>query len=337
MLGKEIEFRDGWCGTFQRRSVAGRWWEASRTVMTGRAGPQRPGLTMSLSQQVALALCLFICVFLVIPRMLGTPGSGKEAAGRAPSAGHRPPVPGRGQPLVVQSQSNNPKGQPNLRMKSTNQKEMNSDKTQGRNKGFVFQLMPLYAIGISVYAVYKLVQTKYNENEKISKEKNKEIDKKRKNTENQLSELEIRLAQTERMLDSLVKELDPLTSCVDAVASEQKNEIMTQLQQLRQLMKERQAPSIDENVTPIIEDEDRVEDIEIKAQMSEDLISAESEEDMLDDVDPVIGKVPFCDEVELSSISTADAESDFEVDADLPETHEPVKLRRRNKMNEFGK
>ncbi|XP_048405318.1 coiled-coil domain-containing protein 107 [Stegostoma tigrinum] len=292
---------------------------------------------MSLGQQAALAVCLFISVFLVIPKMLGTPSGGKNAAGRARSAGHGPPVPGRGQPLTAQSQSNNPKGKPNLRTRSTNQKEMNSEKTQGRNKGFVFQLMPLYAIGISIYAVYKLVQIKFNENEKISKEKNKEVDKKRKSTENQLSELEIRLAQTEKMLDSLVKELDPLTSCVDAVASEQKNEIMTQLQQLRQLMKERQAPNIDEDVAPVTEDEDCVEDIEIKAQMSEDLISADSEEDLLDNVDIIIGKVPFCDEVELSSVFTEDAEGDIEIAADLSETHEPVELRRRNKMNDFGK
>uniref|UniRef100_UPI00398F8E04 coiled-coil domain-containing protein 107 isoform X2 n=1 Tax=Pristiophorus japonicus TaxID=55135 RepID=UPI00398F8E04 len=298
---------------------------------------------MAMAQQTALALGLFICVFVVIPRMLLGPGGGKQVA--APAAGHhRPSGPGRGQPLNTHSQSDGPKGAPNLRMqqmRSVNQKDMNSEKAQSRTKGFAFQLMPLYAIGIGVYAVYKLVQTKFNENEKLSNEKNKEVDNKRKNTENQLSELEMRLAQTERMLDSLVKELDPLTNCVDAVASEQKNEIMTQLQQIRQLMKERQEPNFDELV-PVSENlEEFVQDIEIKTQLTEDRIFADSEEDSLEDIDPITGKpfaTLFFDETEsVYSISTEDSEGDYEAFGDLSETHGPMELRRRNKMHEFGK
>ncbi|XP_041071424.1 coiled-coil domain-containing protein 107 isoform X1 [Carcharodon carcharias] len=296
---------------------------------------------MSLGQQAALALCLFICVFVLIPRLFpGGVGGGKEAAGR--SAGHRPPVPGRGQPLIRHSQSNSPKGPPNLRMRSINQKEMNAEKTQGRNKGFAFQLMPLYAIGISIYAIYKLVQMKFNENEQSSNEKNKEVDKKRKNTETQLSELEMRLAQTERMLDSLVKELDPLTSCVDAVASAEKNEIMSQLLQLRQLVKERQAPNVNEEVTPVSENiKECVHDFEIKTPVSEDQASTDSGEDLVQDIDPITGNMLASsdfDEIEFgSSISTEDTEEDSEAVANLSETHEPMELRRRNKMNEFGK
>ncbi|XP_067907263.1 coiled-coil domain-containing protein 107 isoform X2 [Heterodontus francisci] len=296
---------------------------------------------MSLAQQTALALCLFIGVLVVIPRMLVGPGGGKEAAVR--SAGHRSSAPGRGQPLNANSQSSSPKGPPNLRMqhmRSINQNKMNGEKTQGRNRGFAFQLMPLYAIGISIYAVYKLVQVKFNENEKLSNEKNKEVDNKRKNTENQLSELEMRLAKTERMLDSLVRELDPLTSCVDAVASEQKNEIMTQLQQIRQLMKERQSSNVDD-VVPVSENlEECVPDIEIKTQVTEDQAFADSEEDLIEDGDPITGKVlasSFFDEIEsVSSISTEDTEGVSEAVADLSETQEPMELRRRNKMNEFG-
>ncbi|KAK0150402.1 Coiled-coil domain-containing protein 107 [Merluccius polli] len=57
--------------------------------------------------------------------------------------------------------------------------------------------------------------------------------------EKQLNELEQRLAQTERMLNSILGQLDPLTNCVKSVAQEQKNEIMTQLQTIRSLMKKR--------------------------------------------------------------------------------------------------
>ncbi|XP_067855402.1 coiled-coil domain-containing protein 107 isoform X2 [Heptranchias perlo] len=251
--------------------------------------------------------------------------------------------PGRGQPLNANSQSKSPKGPPNLRMtqmRSVIQKEANGEKTQGRNKGFAFQLMPLYVIGIGVYAVYKLVQIKFNENEKLSNKKNKEVDKKKKNTENQLSELEIRLSQTERMLDSLVKELDPLTSCVDAVAFEQKSEIMTQLQQIRQLMKERQPSNIDEELVPVSENlEEFVQDIEIKTQLSESQAFADNEEELLEDIDPITGKVTasaFCDETEsVHSISTEDSEGDSEAFGDLSETRRPMELRRRNKMYEF--
>ncbi|XP_072341027.1 uncharacterized protein [Scyliorhinus torazame] len=289
---------------------------------------------MSLGQQTALALGLFLCVFVLVPKLFPG-GAGGEREATARSAAHRPAVPGRGQPLLRHTQSNSPKGPPNLRMRSINQKEMPGEKTQDRNKGFAFQLMPLYAIGISIYAVYKLVQVKFNENERRSNEKDKEVDKKRKNTETQLSELETRLAQTERMLDSLVKELDPLASCVDAVASEQKNEIMTQLLQLRQLVKERQAPTIDE-LTLVSENlKECVQGIEIKAQVSEDQASTDSEQDSVEYIDPITGNSlapSFFDEIESgSSISTEDTEGDSETVAVLPETQEPMKLRRRIK------
>ncbi|KQK73909.1 coiled-coil domain-containing protein 107 [Amazona aestiva] len=56
--------------------------------------------------------------------------------------------------------------------------------------------------------------------------------------EHQLLELEQHLAQTEKMLNSLLTQLDPLSNCVNALACEQKDEIMTQLQSIRRLMKE---------------------------------------------------------------------------------------------------
>uniref|UniRef100_A0ACB8FNB6 Uncharacterized protein n=1 Tax=Sphaerodactylus townsendi TaxID=933632 RepID=A0ACB8FNB6_9SAUR len=67
--------------------------------------------------------------------------------------------------------------------------------------------------------------------EKITEDKTKE-------TECQLLELEQHLEQTEKMLNSLLTQLDPLSNCINALASEQKDEIMVQLESIRKLMKE---------------------------------------------------------------------------------------------------
>lgn len=86
--------------------------------------------------------------------------------------------------------------------------------------------------------------------------------KKSEETENQLNELEQRLAQTEKMLNSILTQLDPLTNCVKSVAMEQKNEIMSQLQCIRQLMKKRgmefpniriEEPTCERNLDRLIE------------------------------------------------------------------------------------
>ncbi|XP_016094269.1 coiled-coil domain-containing protein 107-like [Sinocyclocheilus grahami] len=86
--------------------------------------------------------------------------------------------------------------------------------------------------------------------------------KKSEETENQLNELEQRLAQTEKMLNTILTQLDPLTNCVKSVAMEQKSEIMSQLQCIRQLMKKRgmecpniriEEPTCERNLDKLIE------------------------------------------------------------------------------------
>ncbi|XP_055506566.1 coiled-coil domain-containing protein 107 isoform X1 [Leucoraja erinacea] len=245
---------------------------------------------------------------------------------------------GSGQPVSSNSESNDPKGQPNLRMQpARNQKEANDEKTQGRNKGFIFQFLPLYAIGIGAYAVYKLMQLKFNENEKLSNEKKKRVEDEKKNTENQLSDLEMRLAQTERMLASLAKELDPLTNSVNAVASGQKNEIMTQLQQIRKLIKERQAPDVDDDLLSITENlKGYIQSAEEKTQLSEDLAFPDSEEDSLEDIDSINSKAFLHETESVDSSSIEDSEGDFEPMGNLPETRGVMELRKRNKLNEFS-
>lgn len=124
-------------------------------------------------------------------------------------------------------------------MKKLMEQELKSDKYKSNNnKGYVFTLMPLYAIGVGVFAAYKFLKIK-SADDQAQKEKLAKGAKKSVEAENQLNELEQRLAQTERMLNSILTQLDPLTNCVKSVAQEQKNEIMNQLQTIRILMKKR--------------------------------------------------------------------------------------------------
>ncbi|XP_078273316.1 uncharacterized protein LOC144603643 isoform X2 [Rhinoraja longicauda] len=245
---------------------------------------------------------------------------------------------GRGQPAYSSSESNGPKGQPNLRtQQARNQKEANGEKTQGRSKGFIFQFLPLYAIGIGAYAVYKLMQLKFNEKEKLTKEKKKRVEVEKKNTENQLSELEMRLAQTEKMLALLVKELDPLTNSVNAVASGQKNEIMTQLQQMRKLINKRKAPDVDDDLLSITENfKGYIQSAEENSQLSEELAFPDSEEDSLEDIDSINSKAFLHETESVDSSSIEDSEGDFESLGNLPETRGIMELRKRNKLNEFS-
>ncbi|XP_010001379.1 PREDICTED: coiled-coil domain-containing protein 107 [Chaetura pelagica] len=121
-------------------------------------------------------------------------------------------------------------------MKNAMEKEIKSERTRGNGRELAFTLMPLYALGVGVFAAYKFLKVKSHE-ESLSK-KEKSTEDKAKETEHQLLELEQHLAQTEKMLNSLLTQLDPLSNCVNALACEQKDEIMTQLQSIRRLMKE---------------------------------------------------------------------------------------------------
>lgn len=41
------------------------------------------------------------------------------------------------------------------------EKELKSDKYKSNSKGYVFTLMPLYAIGVGVFAVYKFIKVDF--------------------------------------------------------------------------------------------------------------------------------------------------------------------------------
>ncbi|KAJ1162213.1 hypothetical protein NDU88_002686 [Pleurodeles waltl] len=117
------------------------------------------------------------------------------------------------------------------------EQEMKSKQREGNGRSLTFTLMPLYAIGVGIFAAYKFIKIQSEQEHSSKKEKKAEVIK-TKETEKQLMELEQHLAQTEVMLSSLLLQLDPLSNCVNALAAGQREEIMTQLQSIRALMKE---------------------------------------------------------------------------------------------------
>ncbi|XP_074482432.1 uncharacterized protein LOC141762273 isoform X1 [Sebastes fasciatus] len=201
-------------------------------------------MVLSMAQQVALAFTAVLFTFVVLPRMFGVGGgTGAKETRFDPRYSRKAAAPGpgavRGQPINVNAPGS-PQTPENLQqMKKLMEQELKSDKYKtNSNKGYVFTLMPLYAIGVGVFAAYKFLKIK-SADDQAQKDKFAKGAKKSVEAENQLNELEQRLAQTERMLNSILTQLDPLTNCVKSVAQEQKNEIMSQLQTIRYLMKKR--------------------------------------------------------------------------------------------------
>ncbi|XP_053544202.1 coiled-coil domain-containing protein 107 isoform X1 [Ictalurus punctatus] len=193
-------------------------------------------MVLSSSQQLVLLFTAAICLFVIFPRFF-TGGSARDNKAldprfrKGPHSGPTPSpaAPQRGPPDNVQQ------------VQRLVEQEVRKEKAKisSNNKGYVFTLMPLYAVGVGLFAAYKFLKIKSADDTRAQKERTARGLRKSEETENQLNELEQRLAQTEKMLNSILTQLDPLTNCVKSVAMEQKNEIMTQLQCIRHLMKKR--------------------------------------------------------------------------------------------------
>ncbi|XP_028305788.1 uncharacterized protein LOC114465161 [Gouania willdenowi] len=197
-------------------------------------------MVLSTSQQVAMAFTAVLFTFVVLPRLFGV-GGGTTAkdAKFEPRYSRKGPGAVRGQAVNMNAPGSHQSPENIQQMKKRMEQELKSDKyNSNNNKGYVFTLMPLYAIGVGVFAAYKFLKIK-SADDKTQKEKFEKGAKKSVEAENQLNELEQRLAQTERMLNSILTQLDPLTNCVKSVAKEQKTEIMSQLHTIRYLMKKR--------------------------------------------------------------------------------------------------
>ncbi|XP_053506502.1 coiled-coil domain-containing protein 107 isoform X2 [Ictalurus furcatus] len=206
-------------------------------------------MVLSSSQQLVLLFTAAICLFVIFPRFFtgGSTRDNKALDPRFRKASHSGPTPSpaapqRGPPDNVQQ------------VQRLVEQEVRKEKAKisSNNKGYVFTLMPLYAVGVGLFAAYKFLKIKSADDTRAQKERTARGLRKSEETENQLNELEQRLAQTEKMLNSILTQLDPLTNCVKSVAMEQKNEIMTQLQCIRHLMKKREA-SCERNLDNLIE------------------------------------------------------------------------------------
>nr|XP_006633655.1 PREDICTED: coiled-coil domain-containing protein 107 [Lepisosteus oculatus] len=197
-------------------------------------------MVLTYSQQLTVAFAAVMCGCLVFPRMFGGGTGSKDPRAFEPHFSRKVgPGPLRGHQVNMDTGSGKGQSFENIQqMRKMMEQEIKSERLKANNKGYVFTLMPLYAIGVGVFAVYKFLKIKSSESQ-TGKEKTSKGAKKSEETENQLNELEQRLAQTEKMLNSILTQLDPLTTCVESVAFEQKNEIMAQLHSIRQLMKKR--------------------------------------------------------------------------------------------------
>ncbi|XP_053122341.1 uncharacterized protein LOC128332095 [Hemicordylus capensis] len=202
-------------------------------------------MVLSWVQQALVSVVLALCVFLVMPRIFGAGGGGggrslraaKTSPGRQDPHQHRQGGPERILQAHMNSESSESKTYQSIQqMRNAMEKELKTERTKGNGKDFALTLMPLYALGVGVFALYKFLKMKSQE-ENLSKKENATEDK-TKETECQLLELEQHLSQTEKMLNSLLTQLDPLSSCINALASEQRDEIMVQLESIRKLMKE---------------------------------------------------------------------------------------------------
>ncbi|XP_037317559.2 coiled-coil domain-containing protein 107 isoform X1 [Pungitius pungitius] len=195
-------------------------------------------MVLTTSQQVALAFTAVLFTFVAVPRMFGV-GTGAKETRVDPRYTRKAASAVRGQPVKPNAPGSSQTAENMQQMKKLMDQDLKGDKYKpNSSKGYVFTLMPLYAVGVGVFAAYKFLKMK-SADDKAQKEKFTKGAKKSVEAENQLNELEQRLAQTERMLNSILTQLDPLTNCVKSVAQEQKNEIMSQLQTIRYLMKKR--------------------------------------------------------------------------------------------------
>uniref|UniRef100_A0A8C5PAG8 Resistance to inhibitors of cholinesterase protein 3 N-terminal domain-containing protein n=1 Tax=Leptobrachium leishanense TaxID=445787 RepID=A0A8C5PAG8_9ANUR len=195
-------------------------------------------MALSLSHQVMISVSLVLCACVLMPRLLQGRGEAKPKPEhrKVPigSNQHFQEVPKAKRPLHVGAKGAKP--YPGLdQMKNVMEKEINSEKMGGSSHSLAFTLMPLYAIGVAVFAAYKFTKVKSKEKKSVGE---READKKSKETETQLLQLERHLSQTEQMLNSLLTQLDPLSNCVNTLASSQRDDVMNQLQSIRRLMRE---------------------------------------------------------------------------------------------------
>ncbi|KAM4748104.1 coiled-coil domain-containing protein 107 [Rhinophrynus dorsalis] len=295
-------------------------------------------MALSFSQQVMLSvvIALFVCIFM--PRIFG--GGGKQQVTK-PEHRRIPPLHGRPY-SESKGKTNAPAGGtekkafPNAQdLRNAVEQEIKSDKMSGSSRGLAFTFMPLYAIGVAIFAAFKF--KKINTKEK-SQTENDSSEQKTKETEIQLQELERHLSQTEDMLHSLLTQLDPLSGCINTLANEQRSEIMHQLQSIRELMKENGMNKSTFHKTANQTCQDTLEDLiyslkKQNVQIGEaDEDGKESEEQLsdLDDTDRTKSG-PVIEEEYNAIVNSLEAEdSDYMDESEVPSNNKTEGLRKRN-------
>ncbi|XP_069012567.1 resistance to inhibitors of cholinesterase protein 3 isoform X2 [Embiotoca jacksoni] len=187
-------------------------------------------MVLSASQQVALAFTAVLFTFVVLPRLFGVGGGTAAKENKYDSRYNRKGGPGpgavRGQPINMNAPGSHQTAESMQQMKKRMEQELKGDKYKSNsNKGYVFTLMPLYAIGVGVFAAYKFLKIK-SADDKAQKDKFAKGAKK---------SVEAGACVTRGGTSSITHICLPVKS----VAQEQKNEIMSQLQTIRFLMKKR--------------------------------------------------------------------------------------------------
>ncbi|MFT7796699.1 coiled-coil domain-containing protein 107 [Arapaima gigas] len=192
-------------------------------------------MVLSSSQQLVVAFTAVLLVFVVIPRMFGGGIGSREPKGLDPRFNRKAgPGPGPARPhqfSMNTADSKAPTVENMQQMRKMMEKELKSEKYKSNSKGYVFTLMPLYAIGVGVFAAYKFIKIKTKDDSKAVKEKTAKGAKKSVETVLHSYSFKTQLYCFNLSYFSQIS--------VKSVASEQKNEIMSQLQSIRHLMKKR--------------------------------------------------------------------------------------------------
>ncbi|XP_063303063.1 coiled-coil domain-containing protein 107 [Pelobates fuscus] len=293
-------------------------------------------MALSFSQQMMLSVSLALCACVLLPRLFGGKGDGnmKPDPRKMVPVNSRPPREMHDQGHM-QIERPDTKSYPDIKhLKHAMEKEMKAEKMNSSGRSFAFTLMPLYTIGVAVFAAYKF--TKIKTKEKNQSQSEKEADKKSKETETQLVQLEQHLSQTEQMLNSLLTQLDPLSNCVNTLASGQRDDIMNQLQSIRQLMKKSgmDRTSLDNKTC-----EDAIEELILSFNEQEkdlyERVDEEEEEEENDEqsLEPEGTSLMQYDISEPSNLNTAVDSSELEGhrEFDIMPGQESSVLRKRNK------
>ncbi|KAL4613498.1 protein RIC-3 isoform X1 [Arapaima gigas] len=199
-------------------------------------------MSMSTFQKVTLFFCLFLCVSLLLPKILLSRGK-KEV-------GHAEVGPGRFPPMMHRQPMSD--GQARVGMKKSNSKAYNPEsvaKVKGGGLGgkgggktnLMGQIIPIYGFGILLYILY--IVFKIMSKGRIVKSANrfpasKSENLKRKITDYELAQLQEKLRETEEVMERIVSNAGQNPDRIGRVAAEHEEKLLQQLKEITRVMQE---------------------------------------------------------------------------------------------------